>query len=204
MDEVYDDSPLTARVPLAGDEVERLLRSDGRYFTRDPARVRHLLSRMAATSDAHARVVRQLHADVDRLVAAGKSGTAPLAGALIALGKLSVDEQRQVLDMHAGALVEQLRAATADARRVKLAAVSEANRVRLVLAQVLEDADLPPEVRDRVREYLRRLPATGQVPSDPAPVDVSGMLPAGRGGFTVAPAEPAGESSPSGLGELFS
>ena len=65
-----------------------------------------------------------------------------------------MDERRQVLDVHAGALMQTLRDATGDARRVKLAAMSQANRVRLVLAQVAEDGELPESMRARIRALL--------------------------------------------------
>lgn len=102
--EDYDDSPELAHAPLDARGVNCLLRSDGRFFTRDPARVRHLLSSMAATMATHTRVVRQLHADVDRISQAGRNRSAPLTAAVQALGQLSVDEQRQVVDVQAGAL----------------------------------------------------------------------------------------------------
>lgn len=187
MEQVYDASPASASLPLGEDEVVRLLRTDGRFFTRDPALVKHLLSRVAATVKSHQRSVRQLHGDVDRLSASVKNRAAPLAAAVEALGRLSVDEQRQVLDVHAQGIVATLREATADARRLKLAAVSEGNRVRLVMAQVAADESIPADVKERLTVHLAALPAASDLPAEPVGVDLDHDLPPGLGGFAVEP-----------------
>lgn len=183
----YDKSPLTAAQTVTEDELTRLLRSDLAGLGRDTDAVRHLLGRFVATLRTHQRDMRQLRTDIDRIALESKTDKTPLAAAVSALGKLSVDEQRQVLDVHAAALLADLRAATAEARRLKLAATSELNRVKLVLARVLEDPDLSPVVKGRIDAALAALPASGALPAEPGTVDVDTVLDPGRGGFTVAP-----------------
>ena len=182
----YDKSPLTAARAVSEDEVTRLLRSNLADLGRDTDALRHLMGRVIATLRGHQRDMRQLRADIDRISMESKSGKTPLAAAVTALGKLSVEEQRQVLDVHASALLAELRASTAEARRVKLAATSESNRVRLVLGRVLEDPDMAPAVRERIESALAALPASGALPADPAGVDVDTVLEPGSGGFTIA------------------
>jgi len=185
--DLYDDSEAMAHAPLTAEDLDTLLRSDGSFFTQDARRVRHLLTRVRAAFGTHRDQLRSLQRDVELMHADARRKASPLAGALDALRRLSAAEQRQVYDIRTGQVLDDLEQARADAERVKLAAQSEANRVRFVLAKVLADASVPAEVRRTVQDALRMLPAEVGMVTDAGLVWPQAPVPDGK--FTVAAAD---------------
>lgn len=175
--DLYDDSPAQARVPLTPEELDRLLLSDGTFFAGKPARVRHLLTRVRAAYSAHTELVRHLKRDVEQITLTARSEANPVAAAASALRRLTLEEQRQLLDVRAEALIDMVRSAQEDAERVRTAAVNEANRTRFALAKVMDDPQVPADVRQKLADALAELPQTA-VPA-PAPVEVPDLTEAG-------------------------
>lgn len=179
---MYDDRPALARVPLTSDDVEALLLTDGSQIAGDRRRVRHLLTRMRAAFAAHLETVRSMQRDVEHLQSRARTSADPVAEALSALAKCTVEQQRQVYDRRAQVLLDTVRAAQEEATAARVAAASETNRARLVLAELAARPDLPEQVRELLQRQLEQLPLIRH----PAPAHVP---PVDGGGFSVPPAE---------------
>jgi hypothetical protein len=179
---LYDDNPALSSVPLASEEVETLLLTDGSIFARNPARVRHLLSRMRATFAFELQERRALQRDIEGMHADARTRGTPVAAALDALRALSIEEQRRVFDLRAQVLLEEVTAARSSAQRAKVAAANETNRARFALASVLEDAALGDDVRDRLRAAAALLPPAVLPQPLPGPADPGATAP---GRFSV-------------------
>lgn len=176
----YDDRPETARVPLTSEDVEALLLTDGAGVSGQPRRVRHLLSRMRATFAAHADVTRSLQRDLEMIAESGKRRSNPVTAALDALAALSLEDQRLVFDRRAQSLIDAVEHSRREAAAARVAAASETNRARLVLAHVLSSPDLPDGVRAQLSAALEQLPLMRQ--------PVEAPLPQPQGGFVTEPA----------------
>lgn len=174
----YDDRPEASLVPLLSEEVEALLLTDASAFASKPRLVRHLLTRMRATFAAHSELVRSLRRDIEQLAEAGKRRKNPVTAALDALAALTLEEQRMVFDRRAAALVEDVIQARREADAARVAAASETNRARLVLASVLREHQLDEASRARISAALEQLP----IVRGPA----AAATPVPEGGFAVA------------------
>lgn len=198
-----------AQTPLSVGEVEWLLAADVRALLREPVAARTLVQRMRATLAAHAGELRALRSDVTRMGEEHKMRTSPLTAAVLALGRLGVDDQRQVFSAYAEGLLDTLREQAQQARLTQLAAETSAVRVRLVLGQLLTDDTLPAEVRDRIRDAVGRLPEPTDVAAAEQQLAVAGPeLPALREPvFTTPPVPPTATDQapgdPADLADLF-
>jgi hypothetical protein len=74
-----------------------------------------------------------------------------------AIAALSPEEQRQLLDINYLAAVDRLDQERAAAEQARVLAVNDVNRVRLVVASLLEDKALPVESRGRLESLLVQL-----------------------------------------------
>lgn len=175
---MYDDSPVNARVPLAPEEVEGLLLTDGAEISSQPRRVRHLLTRMRATMAAHVVAVRSLQRDLESLTE-GRGVQDPVARALDALSSCSYDQQRQVYDQRAQALLDAVDLSRREGEQARVAAASETNRARVALAQAMEAPGLDEATRKHLAAALSQIPLMRR-PAPAAPVDTVGR-------FVVAP-----------------
>lgn len=187
---VYDDSPSLLHVPLTPEEVHDLLLTDGSFLARDSRRIRHLLTRMRAAFDYEVQQRRNLQRDIEHMHAAARSRATPVSAALAALRQLSIDEQREVFDMRAQALLDAVESARGDAERARTAATSEANRARFALSRVLGDGDIPAEVKTRLLAALELIPDGTLQQQPPAP-----STPPPAGGFAVPPREESSDLS---------
>lgn len=176
---MYDESPAAARVPLTSQDVEALLLTDGADIAADPRRVRHLLTRMRATLAAHLATTRSLQRDLEVIVEGARRRAHPVAGALEALAQCTYQEQRQVYDRRAQVLIDKVEQSQRDAEEARVAAASETNRARLVLASAAQIPELSDQVRQALLEHLAQVPLMHRpVPPAVGPVD---------GAFTVGP-----------------
>ncbi len=152
----YDDRPEAQHVPLRVDEVEALILNGGQVL-REPRRIVHFLNRVGATLREQGARVARLQADVEAIRVERASNQHPLARATQALAELTEDQKHQLLDAGYLLELEKLRKAQEDAELVKLGAENESNRVRLALAGMLEDPNIPSEVKQYVRMTLHRI-----------------------------------------------
>lgn len=177
---MYDDSPASARVPLASEDVEALLLTDGVDIAANPRKVRHLLTRMRATMASQMSLVRGLQRELETILEGAQRTSNPVATALDALAKCSYDEQRQVYDRRAQVLLDAVAQAQHEATQARVAASSETNRARLALAQAAGAPGLDPAVREHLAACLEQIPIMRR----PAVADP--VRP--EGGFVVPPA----------------
>jgi hypothetical protein len=154
MNDGYDTSADTANVALSTEEVDRLLVTDGVFFTRDPRRVVHLLSRVRATQQRHQETLRGLHRDIAVLTEADRH---PLQKAVDALLALTPEQRKMVLNVQENAHLAELEQETARASRARAAAASDANRVRFAVSKALAHPGLPAEVDALLRDLLANL-----------------------------------------------
>lgn len=188
---MYDDAPATARVPLASEDVEALLLTDGAEIAGNPRRVRHLLTRVRATMAAHTTKVRLLQRDLEVIREGAQRTSNAVAGALDALARCSLDEQRQVYDRRAQVLLDTIAQAQRAGDDARVAAASETNRARLALAQAAAFPGLTPAAQEHVGRCLAQIPIMRR-PVTPAPA-------APAGGFVV----PAADAGPELNASLF-
>jgi len=149
---------MSANRPLRLDEVEALILDGGRLFFKDRERVVHLLERMAATIKDHGRRMSELHDDVDRIRAERAEGEHPLARASAALAELDLEQQAVLLDANYIAALEQVQDDRAQAERMRLLAVNDLNRVRMLLAGLISDTALTSETQEKIKTLLAQLP----------------------------------------------
>lgn len=191
----YDTDPRLVHVPLEPETVEALLLTDGSALVSSPGRVRHLLSRVRAAFVAHQERVRSMQRDVELMRStAARNSQDPVTAALEALARCSPEQQRLVFDRRAQVMVATVEHANTVADAARVAAASETNRARLVLASVLSVPDLPEQVRQQVQAALEQIP----VMRHPVPVPVPPTV----GSFVQPSPAPTGDGT--GLGqELF-
>lgn len=151
----YDDSDASAHTPMSAEDVDALLVSDGSTFAGNPARVRHLLTRVRASFMAHRRQIRALQRDVERIKDDSRRNADPVAGALEALGNLDDDSAGQVYDLRGRQMVAGVRTAREDAERVRVAALSDLNRARFAIGKVMVTPGMPAEVTEALDRALR-------------------------------------------------
>lgn len=164
----YDASPALADVPIHLEDVEMLLAAQGKPIGKDPAKVNHLLQRVAAALRLHRREITQLKRDVEQLTIAQSQRRNPMGAAVEALRNLSPEERDQIMDAHwkeRFAAVEEAQKAT---ERAQVAARSEANRNRFTLAQVIADERLPEDLRAKLTQALGVAGAEASKPKVPA------------------------------------
>lgn len=149
---------MSANRPLRLDEVEALILDGGRLFFKDRGRVVHLLERMAATIKDHGRRMSELHDDVDRIRAERAEGEHPLAKASAALAELDLEQQAVLLDANYIAALEQVQEDRAQAERMRLLAVNDLNRVRMLLAGLISDPAVTSNTREKIEALLAQLP----------------------------------------------
>lgn len=150
---------MSSNRPLRLDEVEALILDGGRLFSKDRDRVVHLLERMAATIKDHGRRMSELHDDVDRIRAERAENDHPLARASAALAELDLEQQATLLDANYIAALELVQQDQAQAERMRLLAVNDINRVRMLLAGLAEDPALTDDIRSKLQLLLAQLPA---------------------------------------------
>lgn len=153
----YNADPNTSGVPLRQDEVDLLLLNGGRVLLKDEAALRHFLGRVAATLTDQRSRLNSLQQDVSRISAEREFRGQPIARAIEALSALSEDEKRQLMDSTYLSEMDKLTRATEEAQTARTAAANEANRVKFALASVLEDPDLPAQVRQKIANSLAQL-----------------------------------------------
>jgi hypothetical protein len=153
----YDTSPAQRDTALRADEVEALILNGGAVFAKDQTALVHLLHRVAATLRDQRERLARLQADVDRIRSDRADARLPMTRAMEALNELNVDEQRQLLDRRFVAEVEKLRDAQQRTELEQAAARNEVNRVRLILAELLNDPAVDPGTRQRVINAEQRL-----------------------------------------------
>lgn len=177
----YDDSPGAARQPLTLDDVDHLLVSDGRSLAGDGRRVRHLLSRVRATLSSHLDQVRALQRDVESLTRQGGGG---LETVRELLGQLTLKQQAELYDQRGRALLAAVEDARSDVERARTLAASEVNKARFVLGALIDDVELPVNVRQQLASAMDTLP--------PAQPHRARPTPALAGGFSVTAADDLG------------
>jgi hypothetical protein len=153
----YDDRPEAHQQPLHLAEIEALILNGGKALERPPGRLVHFLHRVAATMRDHGQRVAKLQHDVEMIRSQRTAAGHPMARAVQALSELDEVQQRQLLDE--GYLLElaKLSKAREDAEMVSAGAQNETNRVRHALGTLLEDPEVPSEVKQYVRVALNRI-----------------------------------------------
>lgn len=153
----YDDRPEAQQQPLQLAEVEALILNGGKVFEKTPGRLVHFLHRVTATMRDHGQRFARLQADMELIRSQRAADSHPMARAVQALSELDAQQQRQLLDE--GYLLELAKLAKAreDAELVSAGARNETNRVRHALGTLLEDPEVPSEVKQYVRMALSRV-----------------------------------------------
>ena len=137
------------------DELEVLALSVGDL---DAEQAAHLVSRVTATVKEQRRRMAELQTDVEKLAVREASSAHPVQRALDALAGLGPDQLAQVLDARYLEAVDRLEGERCEAERARIAMLSESNRARFALAQLLGDENLDVSVRARLEAILEQLP----------------------------------------------
>jgi len=153
----YDDRTEAQHTPLRLEEIEALILNGGRVLTKEPGRVVHFLHRVANTLKEQGRRTSRLQRDVEEIREQRSSAAHPVARAMQAIDELSDEQKKIVLDE--GYLLElaKLEKSRGDAEMMKAAAENETNRIRMAIAAVLEDKDVPVETKAYLRSILERI-----------------------------------------------
>lgn len=177
---MYDFSAVTANVPLGSEDVEALLLTDGGELAGDRRKVRHLLTRVRATLGAQQEQLLALRRSVEEMRQAAARRMKPVAAALDALASMSIEDQRLVYDRRAQVLLDAVQDAQGRADDALVAAASQVNRARLVLAQAAGLPGLTPQAVRLLALAVDEL----QVVSRPALAPVPAVP---EGAFVVEP-----------------
>lgn len=153
----YDDRPAAQHQPLSLAEVEALILNGGKVLERPSGRLVHFLHRVASTMRDQGQRLAKLQSDVETIRSQRAAAGHPMARAVQALSELDEAQKRQLLDE--GYLLElaKLTKAREDAEMVSAGAQNETNRVRHALGTLLEDPEVPSEVKQYVRVVLGRV-----------------------------------------------
>lgn len=153
----YDDRPEAQHNPLRLEEIEALILNGGRALTKEPGRIVHFLHRVANTLKEQGRRTSRLQRDVEEIRQQRASEAHPVARAMQAISEL--DEQQKKLVLDEGYLLElaKLEKAREDAELISAGAQNETNRVRHALGLLLDDPEVPSEVKQYVRMALTRV-----------------------------------------------
>lgn len=153
----YDDRPESQHTPLRLAEIEALILNGGRVLTKEPGRVVHFLHRVANTLKEQGRHTSRLQRDVEEIRQQRSSDAHPVARAIQTISELTEEQKKIVLDE--GYLLElaKLEKAQGESEMMKAAAENETNRIRMALASVLEDANVPAETKAHLRSILERI-----------------------------------------------
>lgn len=134
-----------------------LVLNGGQVFLKDAAAIRHFLSRVGATLTDQRNRLNNLAQDVSRMSSEREFRGQPIARAIEALAALTDDERRQLMDTTYLAEMDKLQRAQDEAYLERTAAANETNRAKFALASVLEDPNLPPDVRQRIANAMASL-----------------------------------------------
>lgn len=153
----YDDRPEAQHTPLRLEEIEALILNGGRVLTKEPRRVVHFLHRVANTLKEQGRRTARLQRDVEEIRQQRAAAAHPVARAMQAIGELTEEQRKLVLDE--GYLLElaKLEKARGDAEMTRAAAENETNRIRMAIGSVLEDKDVPADTKAYLRQLLERV-----------------------------------------------
>lgn len=151
----YKADPATRDTPLRLDEVEAFALAGS---VRSPEQVAHFMNRVAATIKEQRRRMAELQRDVEVMALDRAGREHPMARAIAAIEELSDDERRQLLDQRFLAAMEGLQAERDLLERARLAMVSESNRARFAVAQLLDDPEATPSLRAKLELILKQLP----------------------------------------------
>lgn len=199
----YDARISQGQVALTAEELDLLLASDLRQMS-DPTHVRHLLGRVRAAYAGQLEQLRTLQRDVERLHASSRTHKDPVATALEALARMTLEQQSIVYDVREQALLDAVRVARDEAQAALTAARSESSRARFALERAMSDPSLPAAARERLAEVLPLLPAATPALDEgldsAAPPEV-GRPTAPSGRSAVAASDQV--SGPSKLSDLF-
>ena len=152
----YVSDPSIKDKPLRLDEVDALIISNALTDLND---VPHLLSRVSATIKEQRRRMAELQRDIELLAVKKSSDEHPLQRAINAINDMSDDEKRFLLDQQYLAVLEELNKERESAERARLAYISESNRVRYLLTQLIGDSSVPSEIRYKIETLLSKLPS---------------------------------------------
>ena len=100
----------------------------------------------------------ELHDDVDRIRAQRAENDHPMARAASALADLDHEQQAQILDANYISAVERLQLEQNAAEKLRLLAVNDVNRVRLLVATFASDGSLSSEMKEKLESLLAQLP----------------------------------------------
>lgn len=173
----YDAAAELARVPLEDGEVQALQFSGGAALLNDRVKLRHFLSRVRATMEAHVREQRATQREMDQILASVGQSSDPFTAAVEALSRCSVEDQQEIYDVQGRRFLAEITQARQEAETAAIAAASATNRARMVLSQALEIPGLPEETRHELRRCLDSVPLMRAPEFGPAP--------AGDGAFRV-------------------
>ncbi|MFM7088809.1 MAG: hypothetical protein ACKOW9_04765 [Candidatus Paceibacterota bacterium] len=151
----YVSDPNIKDKPLRLDEVDALILSNG---LTDISDVPHLLSRVSATIKEQRRRMAELQRDIELLAMKKASSDHPIQRALDALNEMNDDEKRVLLDQQYLAVLDKLTNEKEAAERARLAFISESNRVRFLLTQVIFDESISKDVRKKLEVLLAKIP----------------------------------------------
>jgi 16S rRNA G527 N7-methylase RsmG len=143
----YDDRPESQHTPLRLEEIEALILNGGRVLTKEPGRVVHFLHRVANTLKEQGRRTSRLQRDVEEIRQQRASAAHPVARAIQSISELTED----LLEL------AKLEKARDESEMMKAAAENETNRIRMAVAAVLEDANVPAETKAYLRSILERI-----------------------------------------------
>jgi outer membrane murein-binding lipoprotein Lpp len=153
----YDDREETRNLPLRLEEVEALILNGGAAVAKEQRRMLHFLHRVAATLREHGMRMSKLQRDVESIREEKSAAGHPMARAVQAISELDEQQKRQLLDEGYLRELAKLEKARADAELIKAGAENEGNRIRMALASILEDKEVPSEVKQHLRNLLERI-----------------------------------------------
>jgi hypothetical protein len=150
------NAALQREVPLRLDELETLINEDGRRLAGDKEAVQTFLYRVNATVKELQNQIKSLTFEMEKIRSAHGVGEHPVQRALNAINELTPDQQKEILDRNYVKAVEELEAEKQDLMLTRTAAKSQANRVKLMLGQLLHE-DMPQASRLKIQEMLDQM-----------------------------------------------
>jgi hypothetical protein len=162
----YFDDPMTANLPLDVDEAEALAAAPPRDL-RDPAKLTHLLRRVALALNADAEQISRLHAQMAQVQAESRAvGVAPTLDASTMLRYVSLEELAAAAE---STLRRRIDAILSNEREIDSAVRSMRSReaaVRFAVTAALGDPTISDSLRNKLTAALNAV--------DAPPPDLSG------------------------------
>jgi hypothetical protein len=147
----YNSDITLQNVPLRVDEIENLSITIGELSADE---LRHLLSRILVSMKEQRKKINDLQYEVEKFASQNSLVGHPMQISIDVLNKLTPAELDGVLDARYLKSLSELDSEKENMEQQRLLLYSEVNRVKFILATILNDSNYSEDLKDRLKSIL--------------------------------------------------